>query len=148
MRIKNYYNFINEDLMSDLTSNLEGENKDLKESIIEKIIKSLNTDDKKVFDDFVSAYIKDSEKNQIEGLINDSDLYEFYLSNRNDIDALLSKINFYEEIPSEMNSFSLYDYVVKGTKKAISEIIIDLKEKKEETESPQESESPNSEETE
>lgn len=148
MRIKNYYNFINEDLMSDLTSNLEGENKDLKESIIEKIIKSLNTDDKKVFDDFVSAYIKDSEKNQIEGLINDSDLYEFYLSNRNDIDALLSKSNFYEEIPSEMNSFSLYDYVVKGTKKAISEIIIDLKEKKEETESPQESESPNSEETE
>jgi hypothetical protein len=128
MKIKRYYKFVNEDLKSDLTSNLEGENKDLKESIIEKIIKSLNTDDKKVFDDFVSAYIKDSEKNQIEGLINDSDIYEFYLSNRNDIDALLSKINFYEENPSEMNSFSLYDYVVKGTKKAISEIVISLKE--------------------
>ena len=100
----------------------------MKEYLIEKIIKSLNTDDEKVFKEFLSAYIKDSEKNQIEGLINDSDIYEFYLSNRNDIDALLSKINFYEEVPSEMNSFSLYDYVVKGTKKAISEIIVELKD--------------------
>lgn len=128
MRIKNYHNFINEDLKSDLSSQLEGENKDLKDSIIDKIIKSLNTDDKKVFDDFISAYIRDSEKNQIEGLINDSDIYEFYLSNRNDIDALLSKLNFYDEVPSDMNSFSLYDYVVKGTKKAITEIITELKE--------------------
>ena len=146
MKIKRYYKFVNEDLKSDLTSNLEGENKDLKESIIEKIIKSLNTDDKKVFDDFVSAYIKDSEKNQIEGLINDSDIYEFYLSNRNDIDALLSKINFYEENPSEMNSFSLYDYVVKGTKKAISEIVISLKE--DTTKEPKEKTETTSEETE
>ena len=128
MRIKNYHNFINEDLKSNLSSKLEGENKELKESIIDKIIKSLNADDKKVFDDFISAYIRDSEKNQIEGLINDSDIYEFYLSNRNDIDALLSKLNFYDEVPSDMNSFSLYDYVVKGTKRAITEIVTELKE--------------------
>ena len=145
MRIKNYYNFINEDLKSDLSSQLEGENKDLKDSIIDKIIKSLNTDDKKVFDDFISAYIRDSEKNQIEGLINDSDIYEFYLSNRNDIDALLSKLNFYDEVPSDMNSFSLYDYVVKGTKKAITEIITELKEG---GEKPEESTEITSEETE
>lgn len=138
MKIKKYENFINEDLKSELSSGLEGENKDLKESIIDKIIKSLNTDDKKVFDEFISAYIKDSEGNQIEGLINDSDIYEFYLSNRNDIDALLSKLNFYDEVPSDMNSFSLYDYVVKGTKKAISEIINELKEGSKESEEPTE----------
>lgn len=128
MKIKRYITFINEDLKTDITSKLGSENRDMKEYLIEKIIKSLNTDDEKVFKEFLSAYIKDSEKNQIEGLINDSDIYEFYLSNRNDIDALLSKINFYEEVPSEMNSFSLYDYVVKGTKKAISEIIVELKD--------------------
>ena len=128
MKIKRYITFINEDLKTDITSKLGDENRDMKEYLIEKIIKSLNTDDEKVFKEFLSAYIKDSEKNQIEGLINDSDIYEFYLSNRNDIDALLSKINFYEEVPSEMNSFSLYDYVVKGTKKAISEIIVELKD--------------------
>ncbi len=136
MKIKKYENFINEDLKSELSSGLEGENKDLKESIIDKIIKSLNTDDKKVFDEFISAYIKDSEGNQIEGLINDSDIYEFYLSNRNDIDALLSKLNFYDEVPSDMNSFSLYDYVVKGTKRAISEVITELKEGSKESKEP------------
>jgi regulator of replication initiation timing len=62
-------------------------------------------------------------KSQIEGLINDSDVYDFYLKYRNDIDELLSKIKFYDEVPSEITSFSLYDYVIKGTKKAISEII-------------------------
>ena len=49
--IKNYNQFLNEDLKSDLTSKLDDENKDLKESLIEKIIKSLNTEDKKVFDE-------------------------------------------------------------------------------------------------
>ena len=47
-----------------------------------------------------------------------------------------------------MDSFSLYDYVVKGTKKAISEIIIDLKEEKKEVESQEETETSTSEETE
>ena len=128
MKIKNYLKFIKEDLVSDITSNLKPENKDLKSEIIDKIIKSLKTEDRDVFDEFVEAYIKDDEKNKIEGLINDADVYEFYLSYRNEIDELLSDINFYEEKPSEMNSFSLYDYLVKGTLRAIKECVLLIKE--------------------
>ncbi len=128
MRIKNYINFIKEDLKSDLESSLRPENKDLKSAVIEKIIKSLKTEEKDVFDEFVEAYIKDDSKNQIEGLINDSDVYEFYLSYRNEIDELLSDINFYDEKPSEINSFSLYDYLVKGTQRAIKESVLQIKE--------------------
>jgi len=129
MKIKNYWRFINESLKSDLESKLKSDqNKDLKVGIIEKIIKSLKTEEKKVFDEFVDAFIKDSSKNKIQGLINDSDIYEFYLSYRNEIDSLLSEINFYEEEPSEINSFSLYDYLVKGTQRAIKECIMRIKE--------------------
>jgi hypothetical protein len=105
------------------------------------IEKSLKTSDSKTFDDFVSAFIKNPDDTQIEGLINDSDVYEFYLKYRNDIDELLSKIKFYDDIPSEMSSFSLYDYVIKGTKKAIGELVSMIKDesKGESTDEPQES---------
>jgi len=128
MKIKSYTSFVNEDLKSDLSPKLKSEYKDIKEDIIEMIEKSLKTSDNKTFEDFVSAFIKNSEETQIEGLINDSDVYEFYLKYRNDIDELLSKIKFYDEVPSEITSFSLYDYVIKGTKKAISEIVTMISE--------------------
>jgi len=127
MKIKRWYRFINEDLKSDIEGSLK-DNKDLKSAIVEKIIKSLNTDERKVFDEFIDAFIKDDKKNQIEGLINDSDVYEFYLSYRNDIDEMLSDINFYDEKPSDMNSFSLYDYLVKGTQRAIKECVLMMKD--------------------
>jgi hypothetical protein len=130
MKIKRYLKFLNEDLKSDVESSLKPENKDLKSEIVEKIIKSLKSEEKQVFDEFVEAYIKDDDKNKIQGLINDADVYEFYLSYMNEIDAILSDINFYDESPSspELNCFSLYDYIVKGTMRAIRECIMLIKE--------------------
>lgn len=128
MKLKNYLKFLNEDLKSEIESSLKPENKDLKSEIIEKIIKSLKTEDRDVFNEFVEAFIKDDSKNQIEGLINDADVYEFYLSFRNEIDELLSKINFYDEVPSELGTFSLYDYIVKGTIRAVKECVLLIKE--------------------
>lgn len=134
MKIKNYLKFIKEDLVSDITSNLKPENKDLKSEIIDKIIKSLKTEDRDVFDEFVEAYIKDDEKNKIEGLINDADVYEFYLSYRNEVDELLSEINFYDEKPgTDLNCFSLYDYIVKGTLEAVKECVLSIKEESKST---------------
>jgi len=101
-------------------------NKDLKDDISEMIKKSLKTDDKETYNDFLKAFMRNPDDSQIQGLINDSDVYEFYLKYRNDIDELLSKIKFYDEIPSEMSTFSLYDYIIKGTKKAVSEIVSTL----------------------
>ena len=96
---------------------------DLQDDLKEMIEKSLKTSDEKTLEDFIDAYLRDSEKTQIEGLINDSDIYEFYLKYRNNIDEILSQINFYGEKPSDMDSFSLYDYIIVGTKKAIKEVL-------------------------
>lgn len=103
-------------------------NTDLKNDISEMIKKSLDTEDEETFNKFLKSFVRNSEESQIQGLINDSDVYEFYLKYRNDIDELLSKVNFYDEVPSEMSTFSLYDYIIKGTKRAVSEIISDLSE--------------------
>jgi hypothetical protein len=102
---------------------------DIKNDIQEMIEKSLNTSDEKTSADFISAFLRDSDKTKIEGLINDSDIYEFYLKYRNDIDQLLSEINFYEEKPTSLDCFSLYDYIIVGTNKAIRKVI-EMMEKK------------------
>jgi hypothetical protein len=99
----------------------------IKDDLKEMIEKSLKTSDSKTFEDFISAYIKDPETTQIQGLINDSDIYEFYLKYRNDIDQILSDNSFFEKAPSDSDSFSLYDYIIVGTKRALKEIITLLK---------------------
>jgi hypothetical protein len=122
MKLKYYNQFIREQVE-------EGEVKDpsayddLKNDVKEMIEKSLKTSDKKTSKDFISAYLRDPDKTQIEGLINDSDIYEFYLKYRNNIDQILSETNFYDEKPSDMDSFSLYDYIIVGTKKALKNIL-------------------------
>jgi len=46
---------------------------------------------------------------------------------RNDIDEILSDVNFFDELPSENNAFGLYEYVIKGTQKAFLELIKSVK---------------------
>ena len=75
------------------------------------------------FNSFVESYIKDSESVKIEGLINESDIYEFYLKFRNQIDELLNDIKFYDTPASELSSYGLYDFLIKGTLKSIDEFV-------------------------
>ena len=124
MKLKRYNNFIFE------MNEIETDEKvdvarfdDIKSEVKEFIEKSVNSTDEKMVSDFIETYVRNPDETEIEGLINDSEVYDFYLKFRNDIDEILSNINFYDEIPSEMNSFSLYDYVIRGTKKAIEEIV-------------------------
>jgi len=75
------------------------------------------------FKSFIDSFIKNSEDVKVEKFINDSDIYDFYLKWRNDIDEVLSDINFFDEMPTENNAFGLYEYVIKGTQKAFLEFV-------------------------
>ena len=125
MKIKRYNNFIFEMNESDVEEEKSDISRfdDIKSTVKEFIEKSLNSTDEKMVNDLIETNIRNPDETEIEGLINDSEVYDFYLKYRNDIDEILSDIKFYDEIPSEMNSFSLYDYVIRGTKKAIEEIV-------------------------
>lgn len=88
-------------------------------SMIEKTIEKSGGE----YKSFVGEFVKKPEDVKIEGLINDSDLYEFYLKYRNDIDELLNDQKFFGSSPSSFNSIGLYDYLIKGTQKAIEEAV-------------------------
>lgn len=97
---------------SEVQSNLQTE-------LTEMIKKSLNTSDSKTVEDFIAAFKKDSGKNQIQGLINNSDIYDFYLKYMDEIDEILNKNKFFDISPKDGNIFSLYKYIIEGTKKAV-----------------------------
>jgi hypothetical protein len=128
--VKKYLQFINE--AEEVTTESPVEKKqdsdkytELKnevKSMIEKTIEKSGGE----FKSFLDKFIKSPEDVKIEGFINKSDIYEFYLKFRNDIDELLNNIKYFNEVPSESNTFGLYDYIINGTEKAVSEIVKDL----------------------
>ena len=129
--IKKYLQFIKEadevtETPAESTENKDSgkytELKDEVKSMIEKTIEKNGGE----FKSFVDKFIKTPEDVKIEGFINDSDIYEFYLKFRNDIDELLNNIKYFNEVPSESNTFGLYDYIINGTEKAVSEIVKEL----------------------
>lgn len=138
--VKRYLQFIKEasDEVAKVDSSKYMEIKDEIKSMIEKTIEKSGGE----FASFVDKFVKEPEDVKIEGLINDSDLYDFYLKFRNDIDELLNDLKFFGNPPSEVNAIGLYDYLIKGTQKAIEETVKILSESSEKTAEPTEGEQP------
>lgn len=127
MRIFKYSDFINESLKQTYSSSFD-QYKEIKEELIDMIEKSIGSDDDEMFNDFLSGYVKSPDETSIEGLINDSDVYDFYLKYRNDIDEILNEVKYFDDVPSEQNIYSLYDYIIKSTKRAIEELIKSIRQ--------------------
>lgn len=106
-----------------IIENIEENISNLKSELMDMIRKSLNSSDDKTIEDFISAYKADSEINKIEGLINNSDIYNMYTKHMDEIDEILNSIEFFNKTPNELNVTSMYDYILKGTMEAIDNII-------------------------
>jgi hypothetical protein len=118
--IKKYLQYIKEEL-NDSESKLDSKYSDIigeVKSMIEKTIESSGGE----FNSFIDEFNKNPDDVKIEGFINDSDIYDFYLKWRNDIDEMLNDIKFFDETPTEINAFGLYEYTIKGTERCLLEI--------------------------
>lgn len=130
--IKRYFQFIKEaDETVNPTGEVEKKETDASDSSkfeevideIKSMIESTIDRSGGEFKSFVNSFVKNPEDIKVEKFINDSDIYDFYLKWRNDIDELLSDINYFDEAPTENNAFGLYEYVIKGTQKAFLEFV-------------------------
>lgn len=115
-------------------TDISQEIKDELKSMIEKTIEKSGGD----FNSFTDKFIKEPDDIKIEGLINDSDLFDFYLKWRNDVDPILNDMRFYDQTPTKLGTLGLYEYVVKGTQKAIEEVVKGLSGGQSKTEKPEE----------
>lgn len=131
MEIKKYVQFLAEAAGSVKDGPTFDGIKDSIRGMIEETLKSSGGTDIKTF---ASKYVQDNEnpsKNSggtsIEGLINDDQIYDFWLEFENEIDELLNQIGFFNDSPADINAMGTYKYIIEATKKAILEIVRLLK---------------------
>ena len=120
MAIKRYKQFINEAQEALDSSGFEEIMEDIRKMIEDTIKKSGSTINIK---DYAKKYLKSPADSEIEGLINDDQIYDFWLKYENEIDELLNKLKFFSESPDELNSLGTYKYIIVSTKRAILEIV-------------------------
>lgn len=122
--IKKYSNFINEaeDVKSSIETIDSSKYNEIKDEV-KKMIENTISKSGGEFNSFVESLERKPEDVKVEGFINDSDIYEFYLKFRNDIDEILNGIKFYGKPPTEVNAYGLYEYVIKGTERAFMEVV-------------------------
>lgn len=125
--IKRYLNFIVEadevnvdKLETDQSSSSDFiEVRDELMSMIEETAKK----QKQESNSFLKEFLKNPKDVKINGLVTDSDVFEFYKKWGNDIDEILNKIKFFNERPSDLNAIGLYKYLIIATEKAIVEFL-------------------------
>jgi hypothetical protein len=122
--IKKYLEFITEDANDEIgIKSMDSDNytdiTDEVNSMIKKTIEASGGE----YKSFLASFIQNSEDVKVDGFINDSDIYEFYLKFRNDIDEILNNIRFFDTPSTELNAYGLYEYVIKGTERAFSEVV-------------------------
>ena len=123
------FTVVNKDLLyesvySKIENKLNNDNKEVIKDILDMVEKSIvNNESLKDVSDFIGKYIKDNTSVNIIGFVNDADIFNFYLKHQIDIDNICNENKYYDKTPSSENVTSLYDYMIKGTKSAVSDIM-------------------------
>lgn len=100
---------------------------DIKNDVKEKIESTVKKSGGE-YASFIEKMIKDPGSVQIEGLINDDQIYDFWIKYKNDIDEILNNIKFFDKSPKDLNIVGVYKYVIACTQKAIEEVVVILSE--------------------
>lgn len=108
-------NKILENFQDQFKNKIENEYLSLKRGILELLDKTLGSDLSKL-QNFMNSYIDPESEEILEGLVDDAEIFDFYLKYQSDVDQILLDNDYYDD-PPEVES--LYDYVIDGTFDAV-----------------------------
>ena len=130
MKIRNYTTYLKGSLNLEEIYDMVGDSfTDLKKDLLDLINNTIEeSSDKSIkredLKDFMSKYIQEGKDvNMIDDLIEDNDIFNFYLKHQSDFDELLNDTGYMEKTPQENNIFSLYDITIDGTKQGIWNLV-------------------------
>lgn len=112
---------LNEDITS-FEDKISGEYKSLKRGVLDLIGGTINSSELSNYKNFIDEYISSGYKKEnevISEFVEDNDIFNFYLKYKGDIDELLTDKEFFDQPGKDNDIFSLYDYVIVGTKLAV-----------------------------
>jgi len=117
---------LNEDISS-FEEKITGLYKSLKRGILELIDGTINSSELVNYQNYINKYI-DERDVVLEGFVEDNDIFDFYLKYKGDIDELLVDEEFFDKSARENDVFSLYDYIIVGTKFGLTECMSIIQE--------------------
>lgn len=119
---KEYPNLLFESLEDKIKDNLSEKFISLKSGILELLDNSVQDTSELVnVKNFISDYLKSPDDGNLIGFVEDTDIFDFYLKYQVDIDQLCTDNGFFDETPRSKNIFSLYSFVIEGSKFAVQE---------------------------
>jgi hypothetical protein len=117
---------LNEDISS-FEEKITGKYKSLKRGTLELIDATINSSELVNYQNFINKYIDETDV-VVDGFVEDNDIFDFYLKYKGDIDELLVDKGFFDKSARDNDIFSLYDYVIVGTKFGVTECMSIIQE--------------------
>jgi len=122
-----YREFLHESLDDKFKDKISGEYSSLKRGILVLLDNSVdNTDELVNVQNFINDYIENPKNSTLVGLVEDGDIFSFYLKYQGNIDELCSNKNYFDKSPKENNVFSLYGFIIEGTRFAVKECMKEI----------------------
>jgi hypothetical protein len=130
MEIKKFNTYLNEAIdLDEIYENIGESFTELKKDLIDLINNTLESSDiknvsKEDLNDFITNYITAGKNvDMIDELVEDNDIFNFYLKHQSDFDELLNDTGYMSKSPEENGVFSLYDVIIDGTKQGIMNLM-------------------------
>lgn len=117
--VKKYLQFIKEADENEVVKTSDSNYDNIKEDVKKKIEDTIKNSGGE-FKSFVEKYISTPTDVEIEGLINDNQIEDFWNTYLGEIDSLLTDTKYFEKPPKEIG---VYKYIINSTKYAIVLIV-------------------------
>jgi len=119
-----YKDFVYESLDDKYKDKLSEDYISLKRGILLLLDNSVENPDELVnVQNFINEYVEDPNNATIVGLVDDAEIYDFYLKYQGNIDEICNDNQYFDTPPKENNVFSLYNFITEGTKFAVRECL-------------------------
>jgi hypothetical protein len=125
--MKNFSEYLNENLYDAASDKLSDKRGALKEDILNAIQDSMDSSDLIDLQNWIGKFENGDSDTVIDSLTDDSNLYDFYLKHQDDIDAVLGENGWFDNKMSAINLSSLYDVVVEGAREGIKLTVLEIK---------------------
>jgi hypothetical protein len=121
---KKYKDFLYENLEDKFKEKISEQYSSLKRGILLLLEDSVeNTEELIDVQNYINKSSEDLETNQLVGFIDDGDIFDFYLKYQADIDEVCNNNNWFTRTASDENIFSLYQYIINGSKFAVKQCL-------------------------
>ena len=119
-----YKDFLHENLEDKFGDKIGEDYNSLKRGVLLLIEDSVeNTDELVDVQNFINKASEDLENNPLIGFVDDGDIFDFYLKYQAEIDEICNNNGWYNKTGTEENVFSLYGYVINGSKFGIQQCL-------------------------